>query len=297
MEQGDDEPRRRMLWSLEGLSAGDAFGFKLLVRPTMRRARQLPEAPWKWSDDTHMALSVVEVLLRHGEIDQQALIDAFARRYEEQPRRGYGSGMRRLLERHGAQPWEEASRGLFSGQGSYGNGAAMRVPPLGAYFAPDLDRVVEQAVRSAEVTHAHLDGIAGAVAVAVAAGLVAAGASLRPDEFLQEVAARTPAGSAVHDGLVRAREIGGEELERAAEELGTGFEITAADTVPFCVWMCAHHLSSDAWEAALWKTLDGGNDADTTCAIVGGILAATAQAQIPQPWREAREPLPELIAS
>ena len=45
----------------------------------------------------------------------------------------------------------------------------MRAAPLGGYFADDLDRVVEHARRSAEVTHAHPEGIAGATAVAVAA--------------------------------------------------------------------------------------------------------------------------------
>ena len=58
---------------------------------------------------------------------------------------------------------------LFEGQGSFGNGAAMRVAPLGAYFADDLERVVEQARRSAEVTHAHPEGVAGAIGIAVAA--------------------------------------------------------------------------------------------------------------------------------
>jgi hypothetical protein len=56
--------------------------------------------------------------------------------------------------------------------GSFGNGAAMRVAPLGAFFADQpLEVVCNQARLSAEVTHAHAEGIAGAIAVAVAAAL------------------------------------------------------------------------------------------------------------------------------
>lgn len=51
---------------------------------------------------------------------------------------------------------------LFYGQGSYGNGAAMRVAPLGAYFADDLALATQQARLSAEVTHAHAEGLIGA---------------------------------------------------------------------------------------------------------------------------------------
>lgn len=56
--------------------------------------------------------------------------------------------------------------------GSMGNGAAMRVAPIGAYFADDLDKVLSHARASAEVTHGHREGIAGAMATAVASALL-----------------------------------------------------------------------------------------------------------------------------
>lgn len=87
---------------------------------------------------------------------------------------------------------EEAGR-LFGGSGSFGNGAAVRVAPLGAYFAEDLDRVVAAATKSAEVTHAHPEGIAGAVEVAVAAATAAAGED-EPEPLVETVIERTPEG-------------------------------------------------------------------------------------------------------
>src|SRR5215468_6467502 len=87
--------------SLEGLSVGDAFGgyFFGRVGDESRRIkeRMLPVAPWNYSDDTMMALSIVCILRQHGDIDQDALALSFAERYEQS--RGYGPGVRRLMLR------------------------------------------------------------------------------------------------------------------------------------------------------------------------------------------------------
>src|SRR5262249_24567682 len=79
---------------------------------------------------------------------------------------------------HGV-PWRIVRRAGFDGQGSMGNGAAMRVAPLGAFYAGDAARAAEEARRSAEPTHWHADGKAGAIAVAAAASVVAAGGDAR----------------------------------------------------------------------------------------------------------------------
>ena len=81
------------LQSLEGLSIGDAFGeLFFTISPHHTSPFDLPKQVWRWTDDTHMALSIVEVLKAHGHIDQDELAQAFARRYSEEPYRGYGSG-------------------------------------------------------------------------------------------------------------------------------------------------------------------------------------------------------------
>lgn len=161
----------------------------------------------------------------------------------------------------------------------------MRVAPLGARFHEDLDRVAEQAVLSAAVTHAHPDGIAGAVAVAVAAAL-----SVRGEFTLEAVADRTPEGP-VRDGVRRAAETPfTTEPWRAADLLGNGQRIRADDTVPFALWTAARHGGD--LEAALWATAEGFGDVDTTCAITGGVVgAATGTAGAPEQWLRRREPL------
>jgi len=179
---------------------------------------------------------------------------------------------------------------LFNGQGSFGNGAAMRAAPIGGYFAEDLDRVREEALRSAEPTHTHPDGAAGAVAVAIAAALAASGVDRT--KLLDEVVRYTPPGHTLN-GLRRAAELGLDaDPAEAGEELGTGLDVAAHDTVPFCLWVAARHLAS--YEEAIWTATSQEGDRDTTGAIVGGIVVlATGEDQIPVLWRAAAEPIPD----
>src|SRR5277367_1280549 len=174
-ENRRETAQARALISLEGLSCGDAFGENFSVDfadsvGSPSEIRTLPSSPWRFTDDTLMACSVLSVLARRGEIDQNLLANGFAENYDSG--RGYGAGMHRLLNRmRRGEPWREAAGDLFDGQGSFGNSSAMRVAPLGAYFADDLDRVAEQAELSSVVTHTHPEAVAGAIAVAVSAAL------------------------------------------------------------------------------------------------------------------------------
>jgi ADP-ribosylglycohydrolase len=295
--------------SLLGLSVGDAFGTMLdgygaeLARRAAKRLISM-KRPWRWTDDTAMAISIVEVLCERGTIDTDALAAAFARRFEREPGRGYGAGAFALLTRIAAgAPWRDEAARLFGGKGSYGNGAAMRAGPIGAFFAPDLERVRVEALRSAAPTHTHPDGAAGAVAVAIAAALASTRAVPR-DELVGEVARWTPA-SKTRERLRRAEQLGlAFDVQAAGEELGTGSNISSQDTVPFAVWVAARHI--DSYEDALWTAtahpgLDLASNAlsicaidrDTVGAIVGGIVAcATGVDGIPLLWREATEGLP-----
>ncbi len=169
--------------ALEGLSVGDAFGEQYFHFPERIRSRVLSAGPWHWTDDTAMAVSLFELLQRHGQVEQNDLATTFALRYATEPHRGYGGTAHDILRRIGVgEDWKPVSQSAFNGMGSMGNGAAMRVAPLGAYFADDLQRTVREAVLSAEVTHAHPDGIAGAVAVAVATAVATQSRHREPDE-------------------------------------------------------------------------------------------------------------------
>jgi ADP-ribosylglycohydrolase len=288
-----DSRRSRAVASLRGLAVGDAMGSCFFMPETLPalEARRVPPTPWWWTDDTEMACSVFAVLDRYGSIDQDALAASFAEHHDFD--RGYGPGVNRMLRliRQEGGDWRKLAVESWDGLGSWGNGAAMRVAPLGAYFAEDLDLVAEQAKVSAEVTHAHTEGVAGAVAVALAAALMASDPALHGAELLHAVAERTPPGL-VRDGIgIAISLLPLADPRSAAASLGNGHEVSAQDTVPFCLWVVAKHPTDYA--AAFWATASAGGDIDTTCAIVGGIIAAgVGHEGIPAEWLERCEPLP-----
>ncbi len=295
---------RRAAQSLEGLSCGDAFGEGFFlpeaVATSLIQQRALPAPPWFFTDDTVMALSILETLAAHSEINQDSLARSFAGRYD--PGRGYGPAMHKLLAtiRRDNQAWRTEPAALFRGEGSYGNGSAMRVAPLGAYFADDPEKIARQASLSSVPTHTHPEAVAGAVAVALATGLAwRMKNSAQPpnsQEFLKHVHQHTRE-SHVRQGIQRAMDLAPDApVETAVAELGNGSAVTAPDTVPFALWCAARHLSS--YGEALWTTVSGLGDRDTTCAIVGGIVVMYAGIEgIPAQWLEHREQMPEWVSS
>jgi ADP-ribosylglycohydrolase len=285
----------RVRLALEGLSVGDALGqqfFDLIHATALLPRREAPPPPWYYTDDTEMALGICEVLERCGGIDSDELARVFAERYRRDPHRGYGGMAHRILNAIAeGVAWSVVAPQAFGGEGSMGNGAAMRVAPVGAYFADDLDAVVRHARASAVVTHAHPDGAAGAVAVAVAAAAACRSRDRRePLDLLELALERTPAGP-TREGLAQARVLSPDvPVARAAVVLGNGSQVISSDTVPFSLWCASRHL--DSYEDAFWSTVSALGDRDTTCAIVGGIVAlAGGPNSIPSDWISAREPL------
>lgn len=285
--------------ALEGLSVGDAIGQQFSGSHRAHAdVRLLPPPPWRWTDDTNMAAGLFAAMSDTGAIDQDVLAATFASTYDAA--RAYGPNMQyyfRALS-SGAH-WRDAATRRFDGRGSYGNGAAMRVPPLGAFHAEDLDAAASNARLSAEVTHAHPEAIAGAIAVSVAAAVAASSARgpvPDPPVFLDAVIDSTPT-SGVRDAIASAKALGSTtSVAHAARTLGSGHRVSAQDTVPFTLWVVSRNL--DDYERAVWEAIDAGGDSDTTSAIIGGIVAARLGADaIPARWRAAREPLPSWIAT
>jgi len=173
-----------------------------------------------------------------------------------------------------------------------GNGGAMRVGPLGGYFANDLERVAKEAQASSVVTHVHPEGVAGTVAAAVAAAMAWRLRGIpsveRPLRLFQAVLDLTRE-SQVRRKILLASQIPADMgVEQAARALGRGDLVTAPDTVPFCLWVAAHHL--DDYARALAECIRVGGDCDTNAAIVGGIVALSVGREgIPPDWLKARE--------
>lgn len=284
--------------SLEGLSVGDALGgFFEMSSPNQPSHfvtnRQLPSGQWRFTDDTNMALSIYSTLRIHKHVEQDALAKSFIAHYDRS--RGYGRGMRALIARiKKGQNWREASQSFYGGNGSYGNGGAMRVAPIGAYFADNISAVVANAHVSAEITHSHPEGVAGAITVAVAASIAFLFRQLpeaSPQELMEQVIQHIPESEVRRNCETAAKLEQDTTVLEAVEQLGNGMDISAQRTVPLVLWLASKYRHD--YEEAIWQTLSAGGDADTNCAMVGGIVALSAiDKPIPSEWIDKREPLP-----
>lgn len=283
-----------MLNALTGLAIGDALGRQAFMNRQMILDHCIPQTPWMYTDDTRMALAIARTLKKYGKIDQQVLADHFGRDFQDEPDRGYGAVAHYILHQlaQGVH-WSEAATSVYGGDGSKGNGAAMRVAPLGAFFSHDIALVLEEAKKSAQVTHAHPEGILGAQAIALMASRLEHDARLpAPEQLLLEISTALPDAPLTRAIAQAASLAPSTTPQQAGQCLGTGVAILALDTVPLCLWLAAHYHHD--FEAAMLATFASfesiDSDADTIAAIVGGLVAIRCVDSIPAPWRDSTEP-------
>jgi poly(ADP-ribose) glycohydrolase ARH3 len=283
----------KFLGGTVGSALGDAIGELAFWRSDEGRLRSkiAQSDVLVYTDDTAMAIGLAESITQVGQLNEQHLGDTFRANYKREPWRGYAMGPPRvfsLVERRGIS-YSEAARSLFGGQGSFGNGAAMRIAPLGLFFhdSPDL---YKQAHVSASVTHAHPVGVDGA---AVLAWAIAHAVKLDPQEpfpfepFSQGLVdfSRT---SEIRDKMVLVRTLLAEDVPPPDAARRLGRSVAVHQSMPFAVYAFLRHPKS--FEACLFCAILNGGDRDTlgtmACAVSGAYLGIEA---IPQVWREKLE--------
>jgi poly(ADP-ribose) glycohydrolase ARH3 len=260
--------------ALLGTFVGDALGMPFEGAPPAEIPKRLTMLDARlgrgtYTDDTEMAIALAESMLEHGGIEPGALGRAFADAHD--PRRGYGAGTTEVLRlvRSGLSP-HDAAGSVFGGEGSQGNGAAMRVAPLAVLYADDTAALAEAARESARVTHAHPLGVDAAVVQAAAIA-----AALRGEAPLE--AALAAATTAELGGrLTEAARLLDSMLEPGELAAALGNRSTGHQSVP-----------------ATFAVRCGG-DTDTIGAMAGAIAAARAGASaIPSHWLGALEEGPK----
>ncbi|MDW7712576.1 MAG: ADP-ribosylglycohydrolase family protein [Deferrisomatales bacterium] len=220
-----------------GAIAGDIIGSAYEFQPCKSEDFPLFGKASSFTDDTVLTVATADAIL--GGRDYAETYRAWGRRYPDQ---SYGSLFRQWLRADEPRPY-----------GSYGNGAAMRVSPLGWAF-DTLEEVLAEARRSAAATHDHPEGIRGARAAAGCVFLARTGAS--KDEIRRFV-----------EGTV------GYRLDRTLAEIRPAyrFDETCQGSVPEAI---TAFLESESYEDAVRKAVSLGGDADTQAAIAGGIAEA-----------------------
>ena len=285
--------RAKYLGGMVGSALGDAIGELAFTVP--KRERLLSNldhvSEFRYTDDTAMAIGLAQSIIKEKGIDQQNLGDTFSANFQREPWRGYASGpptIFSLVAKRGIS-YTEAARGMFGGSGSLGNGAAMRIVPLGLFFhrAEDL---YEVAALSAQVTHAHPVGMDGA---AVQAWAVARAVKLDPQRafplegFVQGLIdfARTPE---IQTKMTLIQKLITEDVppNAAADEVGRS--VAVHESMPFAIYSFLKYPKS--FEACLFCAILHGGDRDTlgamACAISGAYLGIEA---IPYVWRQKLE--------
>ena len=276
-----------------GSALGDAIGEVAFFHPTRESlcAHLEKLEIYRYTDDTAMSIGIAESIVNTGCLDKQDLGKTFRENFTREPWRGYASGppnVFSMVEELGIAYGEAAQR-LFGGSGSFGNGSAMRVVPVGLVFhdSPDL---YEMARVSAVVTHAHPLGIDGAAVQSKAVALAVQHDpedAFASDAFVQDLLgfART---SEMRDKI---REVGdlilGETPPSAAVQR-LGLTVAVHESLPFALYSFLRHPKS--FEDCLWCAILSGGDRDTmgamACALSGAYLGIKA---IPQSWIEKLE--------
>lgn len=220
-----------------GAIAGDIIGSVYEHAPIKSKDFPLFKAGSRFTDDTVMTMAVARALL--SDRDYGAAMRELGRRY---PGAGYGASFFRWLQAERPRPYQ-----------SWGNGAAMRVSPVGFALA-SVEEVLREAARSAAVSHDHPEGIKGAQAAALAVYL----ARVSRDKAIlrEEIAGRF-----------------GYDLNRtlAAIRPGYRFDVSCQGTVPEAI---IAFIEADSYEDTVRNAISLGGDSDTLACIAGGIAEA-----------------------
>lgn len=313
-EPGPNGAHDRIRGCLLAAACGDALGapFEGAQRVDVGAydawaSHETPETDLTYTDDTALMLTLGFHLAEASDgdptrLDQDALALAFAHTWAADPHRGYGAGAMRILgEISRGGEWRAAAGGLFGGSGSFGNGGAMRVAPVGLLPSLPLDQVAELARRSAEVTHAHPLALDGAAVQACAVAWAHRSPGDRPVEtsaFLAE-AASGATGELFRGRLARLETLANREYGPGdvAGELGN--DVSALAAVPAALAAFLH--APDDLPAVLRFAVRIGGDTDTIAAMAAGIAGArTGAAAVPAHWvarLECRDRVEELATA
>ena len=285
--------KSKFLGALVGTGVGDALGapFEGYSRVKLEEVDKVAERRevLTYTDDTHMMIGVAESLIRSGGFDGQDMAQAFTKNYELEPFRGYGPGpprIFRLIRAGGA--WDEVAQGLYH-SGSYGNGSAMRIAPVGVFYHHNPPVLREVAHKSSQITHAHNLGKEGAAleayAIALVTGLKTLAAFDR-GEFVAKLASYVPDG-VYKDKLNRIPALLGQpDKAKIIVEMGNGVE--AFNSVPTAIY--SFLTQPDSFAQAVLYAVSLGGDADTIGAMTGAISGAYLGLEsIPSNWRNKLE--------
>jgi poly(ADP-ribose) glycohydrolase ARH3 len=286
--------RSKFLGSLVGAALGDAIGasregYGMAKEKEIGQIARIQHI-LRYTDDTHMTTGVAESLVENRGFNGVHMAECFADNYFMEPWRGYGPGpprVFRLLKQ--GEDWDKAASHVYPG-GSFGNGAAMRVAPVGLLFWNDPEKLREVAYRSSLITHSHMLGKEGAALQALAVALAVPG---NPGERLdvQSFVSHLLDFTKEDTYRVKLKKLTAllkhpDKRQAVVRELGHGIE--AFNSVPTAIFSFLSH-PQDFVSTVIYAVSLGG-DTDTIASMAGAISGAYLGIEaIPQEWQEYLE--------
>ncbi|MCG8604845.1 ADP-ribosylglycohydrolase family protein [bacterium] len=288
------DPRENFSGALLGTFVGDALGMPVegcspaAIAQDFGPVREMLDARLglgSYTDDTQMTIAVAESLVRCQGFDGADMAQAFLDNFD--PRRGYGAGTTQVLKllEQGAD-WRTVGQQVFDG-GSYGNGAAMRMAPIGLLYSDDATSLKDVAYRCSQITHAHLLGKESAALQALAVSLALNSrpvATLNPTAFLDEIKAAVVAEASeliINLEKVQTFLMAKPSIDSVVKFLGN--DVRAYVSVPAAIYAFLANFAS--FEEAVVFAVSLGGDTDTIGAMTGAIAGAFhGVASIPERW-------------
>jgi len=288
--------RDKFKGAILGCFLGDAFGsgFEGMhpERAVFRLSNLSKKFTRSYTDDTDMTLALGESIVQSGQVDPEDIAKHFSLSCDLT--RGYAIGtIKAVLALRAGVQWYQVGRIVFE-EGSFGNGAAMRVSPVGLFYHHGLDDLQEAAIKQANVTHVHPLGQWGAVMQAFSIGLAVSQNPKQPLKkedviiSLREVLWRGPieyvkALNKIEEMVAQGKKLEAREVVRS---LGNGVE--AQFSVPSACYIALTY-SPDFCEA-IRAAISLGGDTDTIAGMVGAIVGAhVGEKGLPVEWIEQLE--------
>ncbi len=245
---------------------------------------------FSYTDDTHMTIGVAESLIQSKGFEAQNMANTFIKNYELEPYRGYGPGPPNVFKMiRQEMSWKDLDKLLYPG-GSFGNGSAMRVAPIGLLYHENPMKLREVAYESSRITHSHKLGAEAAALQAYAVALAVNEEpfeKLQPALYLEKLMAFTE-NSVYSRKLELTQKLLNENTSQSKVALELGNSIEAFNSVPAAIYsFLAKH---ESFKESVMYAISLGGDTDTIGAMTGAIAGAYHGFEsIPNEWTQKLE--------
>ncbi len=282
----------KFLGSILGSVIGDSWGARYEGwHHESIRVEDFLSSGGRYTDDSEMMKGVLEsLIINKGEFNGPDMAETFVRNFDYT--RGYGPGtITVLMKIKEGQSWDKPATESFYGEGSLGNGAAMRICPVGLLYHDNLEKLIQTTDQVAIITHSHPLGRQGAIlqAYAVALAVDSNPRKFEPHDFIEKLRTLPQKLSPVYQKRLEKVETyvnSPPSTDILVNELGAN--VTAPESVPIAIYNFL--INPTNFYEVVHSSISCGGDTDTIACMSGAIVGAfLGIGGIPKQWLDIVE--------